>query len=239
MGKNANLNAVATLNGQGTHRLPGQPRGVSRVRGVVFGLVASAAVVSGGPVAAVDREPTSQEIAKSLGHRVKIWSPTDKGRPTYWGKAIGVVDAPPWAVSEILQNYSQYKHLVPWLTKSRLLTRRSEKALVYLEASVLGGTKVFWVQMQATHRHVPGSSAVSGINAHMTKGNVKNLLARWELVPLDDGKRTLVSLGLMLDPGLPFPASLLSREARKTAGRAVLRLQGKSRQLYQDRGKKG
>ena len=62
----------------------------------------------------------------------------------------------------------------------------------------------------------------------MVSGNVERMAARWELTSVDHGARTLVSFQFLVEPDLPFPASVMTGQnvagARRTIGRLRARL---------------
>jgi hypothetical protein len=52
------------------------------------------------------------------------------------------------------------------------------------------------------------------------KGNISQLLARWEVTPLENGQRTHLVFQLLVDPDLPVPDMVISGEMKKGAGQA-------------------
>lgn len=158
-----------------------------------------------------------------------------------WGRAEGVIDAHPADVLAILHDYAQYAGLFPHFEKSRVLSQRGTDAIVYLEAKVLHGAATLWGQVRMSSTASAGASlnpdaATHVVEAKMMKGksNIAQLLARWELTPVDDGRRTKVAFQLLVDPDLPVPDLVVSSEMKNSAGRAfrALRQRAGQRAVY-------
>lgn len=154
-----------------------------------------------------------------------------------WGRAEGVIDAHPDDVLAILHDYAQYAGLFPHFEKSRVLSQRGTDAIVYLEAKVLHGAATLWgqVRMTSTESGAP-AEATHVVEAKMMKGksNIAQLLARWEISPVDQGRRTKVAFQLLVDPDLPVPDVVVSSEMKNSAGRAfrALRQRASQRAVY-------
>ncbi|MEY4510081.1 MAG: hypothetical protein RLZZ450_2203 [Pseudomonadota bacterium] len=154
-----------------------------------------------------------------------------------WGRAEGVIDAHPADVLAILHDYAQYAGLFPHFEKSRVLSQRGTDAIVYLEAKVLHGAATLWgqVRMTSTESGAP-DVATHVVEAKMMKGksNIAQLLARWEVTPVDQGRRTKVAFQLLVDPDLPVPDVVVSGEMKNSAGRAfrALRQRASQRAVY-------
>lgn len=137
-----------------------------------------------------------------------------------WGRAEGVIDARPAEVLAVLHDYGQYAGLFPHFEKSKVLSQRGTEAIVYLEAKILYGATTLWGQVRM-------SSTALGPDAHVVeakmmkgKGNMAQLLARWEVRPLDGGRRSSVVFQLLVDPALPVPDVVVSNEMKNSAGHA-------------------
>jgi ribosome-associated toxin RatA of RatAB toxin-antitoxin module len=127
---------------------------------------------------------------------------------TNWGRAVALVDAPADDVMAIVQDYATYKDYLPGFKASRVLSQRGASALVYVQVSVLKGALTFWAELKIKP-HQGGSTRV--IEASMTKGNVEIFKATWEVTPFDEN-RSLVAFQLIVEPDLPLPSSLVSKE---------------------------
>lgn len=135
-----------------------------------------------------------------------------------WGQAVGIIDAPMARVLEVVQDYANYRQFMPNFTQSKVLARRGDKALVYVEAEIARSTLTIWAQMKMTPRATADGGRV--IQGKMTKGNLSTMEAVWELTPIDS-KRTLVTFKIIVDPKLPLPSSLVSNENEKASRRGL------------------
>jgi len=155
-----------------------------------------------------------------------------------WGRAEGLIDARPADVLAILHDYAQYAGLFPHFEKSRVLSQRGTDAIVYLEAKVLHGAATLWgnVRMSSKADGASPELATHVVEAKMMKGksNIAQLLARWELTPVENGRRTKVAFQLLVDPDLPVPDAVVSGEMKTSAGRAfkALRQRASQRAVY-------
>ncbi len=163
------------------------------------------------------REPAA--IARDLGDEVRARRVPASGSDVDWGRAIGVVNAPFERVAAAVRDYASYRHFLPFFTQSRVVSSRGSRAIVYMEASVLHGTVTLWANMRMGVRPPQGDTLV--IEGRMADGNMAAFRARWEVTPLDDGRRSLVMLKVLIDPDLPLPDSVCSNENVSTAHRTI------------------
>lgn len=181
-----------------------------------FGLLL--AIAGGlGPVARAD-EPADTNLAARLGDRIVAKNEPAAGQDVAWGSAVGVVEAPIQAVAKVLTDYSRYDTFLPHFKQSRVLSRRGDDALVYMEAGIIKNTVTLWAQMHITARAAGEGRVIEG---RMIKGNMDAFRARWELTPVAGNTRTLVRFKLLVDPGLPLPDSVFDHENEKSARRAL------------------
>ena len=183
-------------------------RAIALVSCVIFGLCALPASADS------DAPPTAQANSVALAN---VPGP-DGG--VAWGRAEGVIDARPADVLQVLRDYGRYAGLFPYFEKSRVLSQRGSDAIVYLEATILHGATTLWGQVRMTA--AASSPELQVIEGKMMKGkgNMAQLLARWEVRPLDGGQRAKVAFQLLVDPDLPVPDSLVSKEMKNSAGMA-------------------
>lgn len=138
-----------------------------------------------------------------------------------WGRAEGLVDAAPAEIVAVLEDYARYAGLFPHFEKSRVLSRRGSDAIVYLEAKILYGATTLWGQVRMSSSSPSPGSYVVEAKLMKGKGNMDQLLARWEVRPTEDAKRSAVVFQLLVDPGLPVPDAMVSSELKNSAGRAL------------------
>lgn len=177
---------------------------------------ALAAVFSIGPsVASAD----AAAIAARLGDEIHAGSVDHSDTDVDWGKAVGVVNAPFDRVMGAVSGYAAYQEFLPHFRQSRVLSQRGTSAMVYLEASVIQDTVTLWANLRIRELAPRGQTRI--IEASMTDGNMERFLARWEVAPLDGGQRALVSFQLLVEPSVPMPASVFTRENVKSARKTI------------------
>ncbi len=135
------------------------------------------------------------------------------------GHAIGVIDKPIGQVFSVVVDYANYAHFMPNFTKSKVLAQRGNRAMVYMEVSVAAGTFTLWGQFKLSEAPSEGETRV--IEARLLEGNMDAFRASWRLTPVDDGARTEVDFKLYVDPNMPLPSSVFSRENERAAGNTV------------------
>jgi ribosome-associated toxin RatA of RatAB toxin-antitoxin module len=143
----------------------------------------------------------------------------EEGSNISWGQAVLVVDKPIEAVLPIVRDYANYAQFMPNFTSSKVLAQRGTRAMVYMEVSVAKGTLTLWGQLHLAERPQDGESRV--VEAHLLEGNIDAFNASWTLTPVDGGTRTEVDFKIFVDPDIPLPSSIFSRENERAAGRTV------------------
>jgi len=149
----------------------------------------------------------------------------EEGSAISWGQAIGVIDEPLEQVLPVVVDYANYVHFMPNFTKSKVLARRGNRAMVYMEVSVASGTFTLWGQLKLSEAPREGETRV--IEARLLDGNMDAFSATWRLTPVDDGSRTEVRFKIYVDPDMPLPSSVFSRENERAAGKTVRALRGR------------
>jgi ribosome-associated toxin RatA of RatAB toxin-antitoxin module len=135
------------------------------------------------------------------------------------------VDRPIEEVLPIIRDYANYAQFMPNFTKSKVLAQRGSRAMVYMEVSVAKGTLTLWGQLNLAERPQEGKSRV--VEAYLLEGNIDAFSARWRLTPVDGGTRTEVDFKIFVDPDIPLPSSVFSRENERAAGRTVRALRAR------------
>ena len=179
----------------------------------LIGIIATALIAgsSSSPAAAAD------EINENAG--IFTAQIPEEGSSIAWGQAVLVVDKPIEEVLPIIRDYANYKQFMPNFTKSKVLAQRGNRALVYMEVSVAKGALTLWGQLNLAERPQDGESRV--VEAHLMEGNIDAFSASWTLTPVDGGARTEVDFKIYVDPDIPLPSSIFSRENERAAGRTV------------------
>jgi ribosome-associated toxin RatA of RatAB toxin-antitoxin module len=173
---------------------------------------------------------TAEQRARSLGTNFNLSSVQEPQSGVEWGRAEGVIAARPDQVLAILNDYAQYAGLFPYFQKSKVLSQRGSDAIVYLEAKVLHGAATLWSQVRMKSGQSAGETRVVEARMMRGKGNISQLLARWEVTPLADGQRSYVAFQILVDPDLPLPDLAINSELRQGAGKAMRALRNRVRQ---------
>ena len=186
----------------------GHPRQTSRMSKVTsLGLLAAALLLATSPVhAAGEPEIRTAQISQA-------------GSNISWGHAVGVIDKPIEQVFPVVVDYANYAHFMPNFTKSKVLAQRGNRAMVYMEVSVAAGTFTLWGQLKLSETTPEGETRV--IEARLLEGNMDAFNASWRLTPVDGGARTEVDFKIYVDPDMPLPSSVFSRENERAAGNTL------------------
>ncbi|MDH3653720.1 MAG: SRPBCC family protein [Myxococcales bacterium] len=143
----------------------------------------------------------------------------EEGSRISWGQAVIVLDKPIDEVLPIVLDYGNYVDFMPNFTKSRVLAQRGTRAMVYMEVSVAKGAITLYGQLNLAER--PESGDVRVVEAHLMDGNIDAFSASFTLTPMDGGTRTEIDFKIYVDPDIPLPSSVFSRENERAAGRTV------------------
>lgn len=143
----------------------------------------------------------------------------EEGSSIAWGQAVAVIDKPIDEVLPVVVDYANYVHFMPNFTKSKVLAQRGHRAMVYMEVSVASGTFTLWGQLTFSERAGDGEARL--VEARLVDGNMHAFSATWRLVPIDDGARTEVDFRIYVDPDMPLPSAIFSRENEKAAAKTV------------------
>ena len=141
------------------------------------------------------------------------------------GQAVIVVDRPIEEVLQIVLDYANYVRFMPNFTKSKVLAQRGSRAMVYMEVSVAKGMYTLYGQLDLAERPQDGVSRV--VAGHLMDGNIDAFDATFKLTPTDDGTGTEIDFRINVDPDLPLPSSVFSRENERAAGRTVRALRAR------------
>ena len=141
------------------------------------------------------------------------------------GRAVIVVDQPIEEVLPIVLDYANYVRFMPNFTKSKVLAQRGSRAMVYMEVSVARGMYTLYGQLNLAERPRDGGSRV--VEGRLVDGNIDAFDASFTLTPTDDGTGTEIDFKIYVDPDLPLPSSVFSRENERAAGRAVRALRAR------------
>jgi len=135
------------------------------------------------------------------------------------GRAVIVVDQPIEEVLPIVLDYANYVQFMPNFTRSKVLAQRGSRAMVYMEVTVAKGMYTLYGQLNLDER--PQDDGVRVVEGRLVDGNINAFNASFRLTPVDGGRRTEIDFTIYVDPDLPLPSSVFSRENERAADRAV------------------
>ncbi len=135
------------------------------------------------------------------------------------GRAVLVVDKPIDEVLPVVLDYANYVQFMPNFTHSKVLAQRGSRAMVYMEVSVAKGMYTLYGQLNLAERPQDGGSRV--VEGRLLDGNINAFDATFKLTPIDDGARTEIDFRIYVDPDIPLPSSVFSRENERAASKAV------------------
>jgi ribosome-associated toxin RatA of RatAB toxin-antitoxin module len=184
---------------------------------LVVGALAIAVVLP--PLARAEGQPNKTTAeARDQEPEIQVSGIPQPGTSVRAGRAVGIVDASLDEVLAVVQDYGAYDKFMPHFKASRVLSRRGESALVYMQASIARDTMTLWCQLKVGPRPNIGTTHV--IEAKMIEGNMSAMHARWEVTPVD-AEHTRVAFELLMDPKVPLPASLVSNENEKASQKTI------------------
>jgi len=135
------------------------------------------------------------------------------------GRAVIVVDKPIEEVLPVVVDYANYVQFMPNFTRSKVLAQRGNRAMVYMEVSVAKGVYTLYGQLNLAEVPQDGGSRV--VEGRLLDGNINAFNASFKLTPVNGGAATEIDFHIYVDPDLPLPSSVFSRENERAAGRAV------------------
>ena len=171
--------------------------------------------------------PVAQPVRAELDDEAGVFTAQlpEAGSSIAWGQAVLVVDRPIEEVLPVIRDYANYVTFMPNFTKSRVLAQRGGRAMVYMEVSVAKGAITLWGQLALAEQPRDGDFYV--VEARLMEGNVDAFNASFTLRPVHGGARTEVEFRIFVDPDIPLPASVFSRENERAAGRTVRALRAR------------
>ncbi|MGB8224856.1 MAG: SRPBCC family protein [Polyangiales bacterium] len=177
------------------------------MKSIFLGLLSLAFLSATNPVrAAGEPEISTGQIAED-------------GSNIAWGHAVGVIDKPIDEVLPVVVDYASYVKFMPNFKKSQVLAQRGNRAMVYMEVSVASDTFTLWGQLNFSESAREGDTRI--IEARLLEGNMNAFSATWRLTPVDDGTGTEVDFKIYVDPHMPLPSSVFSRENERAAGKTI------------------
>lgn len=180
----------------------------------MFGVVCTVATSLGAPAAGLG----TLEVTPASTRQVR-----EAGSNIAWGQAEVVLDRPMAEVLPVVVDYDNYVRFMPHFIRSKVIARRGSRAMVYMEVSAAAGALTLWGQLNLAERVDERDTRI--VEASLMEGNMTAFRARWTLEPIEDGRQTRVGFRIHVDPDLPVPSTLISRENERAAGNTLGALQ--------------
>jgi ribosome-associated toxin RatA of RatAB toxin-antitoxin module len=128
------------------------------------------------------------------------------------------VRAPTSVVEKVVTDFNSYPEFIRKFERARVLGRSGKQTDVYLQVPILKGAAKVWAVVRFSPPRV--QNGVRIIEGRMVKGNVDKLEATWRIKRIDE-RTTELSLELLIEPKLPVPGSLVTKEVASAADTAV------------------
>lgn len=172
-------------------------------------------LLSPGAARADDEADKLAALGKAQPYTLKTASPAsaiDTG-----GAAI-LVNAPLAEVRKIVTKYGDYQKFLKPFDQSKVLSKRKGVSEVYLQVPILHGAARIWVVTELSAPTKRGAEEV--ITGRLKRGNVDDFRAVWRMRAID-AEHTVLKLELLVDPSLPFGASLVTKTLMGSAEKGV------------------
>lgn len=172
-------------------------------------------LLSPGAARADDEADKLATLGKAQPYTLKTASPAsaiDTG-----GAAI-LVNAPLAEVRKVVTRYGDYQKFLKPFDQSKVLSKRKGVSEVYLQVPILHGAARIWVVTELSAPTKRGAEEV--ITGRLKRGNVDDFRAVWRMRAID-AEHTVLKLELLVDPSLPFGASLVTKTLMGSAEKGV------------------
>jgi hypothetical protein len=192
-------------------------------------MVALVILLLAGPARADDEADRLAALGKPHTYTFKTRNPAS---PIDTGGAAVVVHAPIADVRKIVMNYGSYQKFLKPFDQSRVLSKRKGVSEVYLQVPILHGAMRIWAVAEMPPPAKRGPEEV--IAGRMKKGNIADFRPVWRMRAVD-AERTVLKLELLLDPNLPFGASLVTKHLVLSAEKGVKGVKARAEEAYAKR----
>ena len=129
------------------------------------------------------------------------------------------VAAPQKVVKKVASDFKNYSKFIKKFDKAKVVGRDGDNTDVYLQVPILKGAAKIWAVVRFEPWKKVGGDEV--LEAHMIKGNVKRLDAKWIVKKIDDDN-TQLHLELLIVPNIPAPGSVITGEVEYASDEAVM-----------------
>jgi len=189
------------------------------------------------PVAArAGGEFSGEELRRLEAGEILTWTRPVAGRSVPWMKASGLVDAPPEAVWEIIDDCARYKDTMPHTVESEELERHGGHVLCRATGDMPFPFSDLVTETDAVHTIEPGK--LYRREWKQRSGDFAVNEGRWTLEPWRDGSCTLATYEALTQPKIALPDVILRFGTRTALPEmiAALRKHAKASHGEGDRG---
>ncbi|AKT42178.1 SRPBCC family protein [Chondromyces crocatus] len=157
---------------------------------------------------------------------------TNPPSPIETGGAATVIDAPIAEVRKVVTNYGAYQKFLKPFDQSRVISKRKGVSEVYLQVPILNGAANIWIVTEIAPPVKQGKDEL--VVGKFKNGNVEDFRAVWRMRSVSPDK-TVLKLELMVDPALPFGASIVTQTLVKSAAKGVAGVKTRAEEAHAKR----
>ena len=172
--------------------------------------------------------PTSAQSAPLAGREVQRFDVRTPGSDIEAGGARVRVSAPTNTIRAVVTDYARYSSILGRFKKSNVVGRSAR----HTDVPIMRGVTKIWAVVRFEAPEVRGDEEI--IRGRMISGNVNRLDVRWRIRKLD-ATTSQLDCELLIDPDVPAPDSLVLREVRGAAARAVSRARTEAERRHSSR----
>jgi len=189
--------------------------------------VAALAILIAPDAARADEESDRlAALGKAQTYTVKTTGPAS---PIDMGGAAILVNAPLAEVRKVVTKYGDYQKFLKPFDQSKVLSKRKGVSEVYLQVPILHGAARIWVVTELSAPTKRGNEEV--ISGRMKRGNVDDFRAVWRMRAVD-AEHTVLKLELLVDPSLPFGASIVTKHLTSSAEKGIRGVKQRAEEAY-------
>jgi ribosome-associated toxin RatA of RatAB toxin-antitoxin module len=113
-----------------------------------------------------------------------------------------MIDAPPSFVWQALTSYNDFSSFVPGYKRCSVMKKQGAKVLLDINMSIARFVPSFHYQV-----NVQENRRDLSVSMVRTSGDFKHLAGSYRLIPINQGKKTMMVYSVRLDPGINLPGT--------------------------------
>jgi len=193
-------------------------------------LAAMMAILLGGAVASAGSETDALvERLRRIHPFAEQYSVDVSNGKLKAGAARVFVKAPLSTAVATVTDYGNYRAMIRRFERAEIVGKHGDQTDVALRVPILNGRSRVNGTLRFDPPHVVGDEVV--VVGRMIDGNVSRFEATFRLRKIDE-QSTQLNLEMLIEPKLPVPASLVTRETADASDGAVRRLRDFSEKRY-------